>query len=800
MRWLAALAICAIASTSARADWEPRRDPFDAGVVRRYKAILARHPYDAGALRQLTAMYKQHRTVAKLEAEYRAQAEDWATLVVRARLAPSEAAWQRVVAVKPDDARGWIALGDAARRDSTTARDAYLRAAEVAATTRDKRTALTKLAATARDAPTIDAAYAGLIALAPKDARLWIERGNVQLAAKQFAAALDSFAAAEKLLRGDPERRLTAITSQGIALEGLGRGDDAITAYKRALDRTPRGYYLAQEVVLRIVDTERRRQQLPAAITWIEQRWPERARGYFEWSVLGDLHRETHDDPRAIAAYKRAVRIAPTEAETQRKLIALLDKVGSPDALAQHESAARFAPGDATIQIELAKRYHPVRRDKAFATLAALSRRLHTNISVRAAIAALYDEWEEPARAIVEYEAVARLEPGEPSHAIALGEAYWRANEPEKARAAWNRLDAIETADAAFRHGAVLAMHEAWEEATAAYTKAIARDPTHVDALYGRARAHEEQKQFADAVADARRAVALGAHATHREGLRDRTLFVRVLGKAAGDTGEDSLPSAVARWRFAFDRGDLAAGYLLVAHHSQIRSDEYHDVLLELSRRAPEDDSLALHVARSYMHRGKFDHATAELERIRKRWPKREKDVAQLLEDVATARARVKREVRERARTAPDLVGDERIGMRFGIGSDVHESSGALVAFGVYRTRRLSTGMSWAWRVDWSKRDDDMIAHGTTAVAAVITRRLFAARRWELAASVGPRFEVRYGNRIPSAAWGRAAAGGDVGLHLLPHGLPIDLGVRFHQLFTGDRNSSVLVELGFEVR
>ena len=82
MRWLAALAICALVSTSARADWGARRDPFDVGVVQRLKAILARNPHDGGALRQLVAMYKQHRTIAKLDAEYRAQGEDWAALVV----------------------------------------------------------------------------------------------------------------------------------------------------------------------------------------------------------------------------------------------------------------------------------------------------------------------------------------------------------------------------------------------------------------------------------------------------------------------------------------------------------------------------------------------------------------------------------------------------------------------------------------------------------------------------------------------------------------------------------------------
>ena len=88
MRWVAVLALC-LALVPARAvadnDWGVRRDPFDASVVRRYKALLARDPHDAAALRQLVAMYKRYRKVATLEAEYRAQIEakeDWAALVV----------------------------------------------------------------------------------------------------------------------------------------------------------------------------------------------------------------------------------------------------------------------------------------------------------------------------------------------------------------------------------------------------------------------------------------------------------------------------------------------------------------------------------------------------------------------------------------------------------------------------------------------------------------------------------------------------------------------------------------------
>ncbi len=815
MRWVAALAICLL-FTSARADWGARRDPFDPGVVSRYKAILARDPYDDGALRQLAALYKQYRTIAKLEAEYRAELaghEDWATLVVLARLPASDALalWKRAVAVKPDDARGWIALGDAARSDVTTARDAYLRASKAALTPRDKRAALTKLVAAAPDANTTDGAYAELIALAPKDGTLWLDRGNAQLAAKQFAAAKDSFATAETLLRTDPERRLTAMTSQGLALEGLGRPDDAIAQYQHALDNVPRGYYLAQELVMRVVETERKRARLPAAIAWIEKRWTERARGYFEWALLGDLYQDTHDETRAMEAYKRAVAKAPTEVATQRKLIALLHKLRPADALAQHEAAARLAPGDAPLQIELARRYHPEQPAKALATLDALAHRLSNNVSVRSQIAALYEEWEEPARAIGEYEALVALEPAEPDHAIVLGEAYWRAGNQDKARAAWNRLDKIDTADALFRHGEVLALHDAWDEAAAAYTKSLERNAASADALYGRARAYEALRRFPDAIEDARRAVSLTGSATLDDGLRNRNLLVRVLGKLYESGDRDALDRAVVRWRFAFDHGDVGAGYLLAAHHGRIRSPQHHELLRALYRRVPTDDSLGLALARSYMFRHDFTQARDELNRVARRTPARAKEVGELIEQLDDERERVEKEIRlaEAGRSnatangdPPDITGgDHRFGIRLELGSDVQAASGALVGWGIYRTHRITRGTAWAWRFDWTKRDDDMLEHKAIALGGVIATRLLDTRRVEVAAGAGVRAELRYGENIPNAAFDRGAIAGDLTLELSPRALPATLGVRFdHSLTDGARSSALLVELGFEVR
>jgi len=820
MRWIIAATLCMIAAAHVRADdWGVRRAAFDPVVVNRYKAILARDPHDERILRALIGLYRRYRTVAKLEAEYRAKlaaGDDWASLVVLARLprssrAESNALWKRALAANPDDATGWLAAGDAASTEPAVARDLYRRAAELVTGPRRKRVALTKLIGAAglvNDIATVDRAYTELISFAPRDGMLWLERGNAQLAAKRFDAAVTSFITAEPLLRARPEHRLSAMMNRGIALDGLGRSDEAIAELERTLDQVPRGYYLGQELVFRIVEIERRRHQLAAAIARLEARWPERRRGYFEWATLGDLHAETLDEDRAVQDYEHAVAKAPTEVGTQRKLIALLDKLYPDRALARHVAAARVAPGDVELQIGLAKRYHPIDEAEALATLEALARRMKGSVNARTKIAELYEEWHDLARAIREYEAIATLEPADADHAIVLGEAYWRAGNPTKASAAWDRLDKIGTPAALLRHGEELALHEMWGDAVTAYTKSLALDATNADTWYGRARAQDALEHFAAAIEDARRAVSLTANATHADGLRNRQLLVRELGHAYARGNHADLELAVVRWRFAFDHGDVTAGYLLAAHHSRIRSHQLHEVLVELYRLVPEDDSLAIALARSFEHRGEFDSARRELELVARRTPARAEEMTKLLVLLESDRERYEQEIRweeegDRSKAAgrPDLVGrSHRLGMRVELGGDVQEASGALFGFGLYLSSRRGRGTSIAMRLDWTKRTDAIEAVDTYALAGGLARRLFDLRKLEIAIVAGPRLELRY-DRGPSTAWNRLALCGDVALELLPRAIPATLGLRFDHVFTDDANSSaLLLELGFEVR
>src|SRR6266850_5701537 len=100
MRWIVVVAVL-VARTAHGDDWAPTRDPFDPVVVARYRAILDRDPYDASALAKLVELYRKYRTIDRLVHDL---GDDWAGLVVRARLARSignaadaRALWTRAV-------------------------------------------------------------------------------------------------------------------------------------------------------------------------------------------------------------------------------------------------------------------------------------------------------------------------------------------------------------------------------------------------------------------------------------------------------------------------------------------------------------------------------------------------------------------------------------------------------------------------------------------------------------------------------------------------------------------------------
>jgi tetratricopeptide (TPR) repeat protein/HEAT repeat protein len=640
-----------VAHAQPAGDWGVKRDPFNPTDIARYKAILRASPHDAGALAKLLELYRRYRTIDLLKDEYGKQldkaADDVPALIVMGRLqrttgddARALELFERAVAKKDDDAQTWLYIGELekAAGKNKEARAAYDKA--LAHATKDSKRkalrALADLALATGDNDAANAYFQQFLELDPKNAQLWIERGDAMLAAGKRELALDSYTAAEKLLGADPAKRVEVVARRGQALEGMGKDDDAVAEYRRAIKLAPKGYYLEVELTGRIIDIFRRKQALPQLLGQYEKEWPDAARGHFEWDTLGKLYEETGAQDKAITALKRAVAKAPWELETQRRLIQLLENSGRDDeALAAYEAVVRAAPGEARFQLDLAERYwRRGQEKKGLDTLTRLEQRFPQDTGVLSAIADLYMRWGKEDLAIVEYERLAKLEPDDPTHLITLGEQYWTKNDRTRAVATWKRLIASGKASGYAKLGEVLAEHGN-NEARANFDKAISLDGKNPDLYKLRAAFLETQKAYDLALADWDKVLALlGTKSTDRIARRDaRRHYVNVVTRIGGTKEAQKRTEWEARAR----SGDLETGYMLVDYYAKRpQKDQPLLALEDLHKRVPDDQDLTLDLVKAYKDQRKFQLAVDTLQELLKTAPSREREIYSMISAIKT--------------------------------------------------------------------------------------------------------------------------------------------------------------------
>ena len=658
-RLLFALALASVPAAAVAApddDWGVTRDPFNLKDIGAYKGTLARAPHDPTSFARLLELYKRYRTIDLLKGEYAkvlaAKPADWSALVVSARLeratgdeAKALAFYTSAVAAKADDANAWLAIGelDVRATKPADARAAYDKALAHTSTKDLEKKALRALADLALAANDIDAANAyfkQFLDLDPTNAQLWIERGDAMLAANRRDIALESYAAAEKLLGSDPARRVEVVSRRGQALEAMGKEDEAIAEYRRAIKLAPKGYYLEVELTGRIIDIYRKQQKLGALLAAYEKEWPEGARGHFEWNTLGKLYEETGSQDKAIAALKRAVAKSPSELETQRHLITLLENSGRDDeALAQYEAVVRAAPGDARFQIDLADRYARRGEDKkALEVMQRLEQRFPSDAGVLSAIADFYQRIGKEDLAIVEYERLAKLEPDDPSHLVVLGEQYWTKGDKAHALATWKQITRSGKAISFAKLGEVMAEHNDAVSARTAYDEAIKLDPKVADYYKGRAGVLEMLKQPDAAIADLMKLLAIvGTKPTDRLARRDAHRRIVALAVRLPGNGSNGIRKLADAWRSGFAQGDVESGYFLIeVYAKQPMQGEPRATLEKLSKLVPDDQELVLDLVAALRRDHHYDQAVAKLLELAKAVPSREREVYSKISEIKT--------------------------------------------------------------------------------------------------------------------------------------------------------------------
>ncbi|HEY6033673.1 MAG TPA: tetratricopeptide repeat protein [Kofleriaceae bacterium] len=835
MRTALVIALCTARAAAQPADWAPQRDAFDPHVIARYEQMLAADPFDARTLAKLARLFTGRHTTAELERRLRDDRP--AGLIARAQLhrtrndpAGALALYERATELAPAGpfaAKTWLAIAQLHRDrgESAEARAAYRQALALCpppALAVAALRALADLAANARD-PEAETYFVQLLALAPDDPELWLARGS-SLAAREPRLASDSFARAEELLVHDPARRLDAIARRGDALDRARDPHAAEAEYWRAIGLAPKGYYLVPELVARIVDVARRAKQLPALRAQLLHDWPERSRGYLEWSTLGQIANELGDRDTAIAELGRAARIAPWELSTQRALIALLVATGR-DPRDQLRAAIRAAPSEPTLQLELAQRTWP--NQAALALLDRTAEQFSRDASVVLAVAQQLVTWNQPARAERWFEAVARLEPDDDDHWLALAEAHFAADDHRGAVAAWRRVSRPRPGAMLRFASALLDEHDA-EQALRWIDASIAIDGLDPEAWRLRAEAGEARNDLERAVEDALREVSLTR--PDRGALRRaRHHVVRLLEKTRPPPGASADPPDeasydlwdryVTRWHDALwaEHPDLDAGYLYVEAIASSHCtsdpvlapqcpDDLRSSLEHLVGLVPDDPDLLRNAIRVYQEQDMYREAEAGLEKLLRLEPRAAPAIREAIDLVrASMTLRDRGELLYAAhvhlpdgiiaafadKPSPDAPASLRAGIAIDYGATLHGSLGGSIGLGAFAQSPFGvTGaksFSFAeLRADWNQST----ASDAAALSAGIGRQFAAFSVASLSLCVDERAELRFGDPMAGAALATDASAA-LGLY----DAPLDLAVRIEQWYAGSSATRALLEV-----
>ena len=528
------------------------------------------------------------------------------------------------------------------------ARAAYEKALSHASGTDMKKKvlrALADLALTTGDNEGANDYFKQFLDLDPKNAQLWIERGDAMLAAGKRDVALESYTAAEKLLGSDPAKHVEIVSRRGQALEAMGKDDEAVAEYRRAIKLAPKGYYLEVELTGRIIDIYRRKQALPQLLAQYDKEWPEGARGHFEWNTLGRLYEETGAQDKAIAALKKAVAKAPYELETQRRLIQLLENSGRDDEAlravrgGRSRCARRGALSARACRALLAPRRREEGTRYARAAADAVSQRRWRAVGDRRPLHALGQGRPRDHQ----YERLAKLEPDDPAHLVTLGEQYYQKGDKKRANDVWKRLTATGKAPgyAKLRRGQRGAQPANRRRDELQEGDRPRRQEPRVP--QGPASLYESTKRYQEAMTRVEEGPRPHRHPERidsRAAMR-RGTTVQIVTRMNGNVERDQLK----KWKDGFDKpADSEAGYFLVEYYT--RKNDYPSCAATLEKQrtlVPDDYDLLLDLVKAYRHAPRPTRPSRYSSSSRRSSPRASREIYQQISESRPRRARTTR-------------------------------------------------------------------------------------------------------------------------------------------------------------
>lgn len=143
-----------------------------------------------------------------------------------------------------------------------------------------------------------------------------------------------------------------------------------------------------------------------------------------------------------------------------------------------------------------------------------------------------------------------------------------------------------------------------------------------------------------------------------------------------------------------------------------------------------------------------------------------------------------------------------RVGLR--VGGGIARVGSLAMSLGVAGTLRLSPHLAATARADWTRRESGMQGLDAIALSAGLATPLATTRLAVIAAGLGARGELRFGDTFDARPVREAGLAADATLDLILRDMPIVVGARVSQgatpLVADAHETAVLLELGLELR
>jgi tetratricopeptide (TPR) repeat protein len=506
----------------------------------------------------------------------------------------------------------------------------------------DRREALELLAEVELDRHDYPAAEAAFTELARA------EQGSVfaltafarALAARgEHARAAEAYRAALPKLSGDARAVAPALLEQATSELEAGEHARALETLARAQRLAAGAAGLRNAVAELRLSAHRRAGTLRALGDELSAQAP---RSFEDAALLARVLEELGDVEQAQQALRRALAFKPKDAPTRLRLVRSLTSQGRlEEAIREHERLVESAPGEPAYVTGLAQTLlDSGQRAQALQLLQRTAQRFAGDARIARALLDVYARWGETERAREMVERLARIEPGDPSHMITLGQELLQRGDEAGSRAAFAR--ALERAsDRAAAHaalGEIYLDHDQGDRALEHFTHAVRLERDDARYARGLAEAFERVRRFADAEAAWRRVMELagGDRASRREARRRIVLLWSNSGELRGKLRELELafglsPSDGGAPRVApkspvapdLEAGRfLAEGYrMLAAAGRRARADATlsratEQVLVRLLELAPGDIDALIALERLRAARGDLRGASAVLEKL----------------------------------------------------------------------------------------------------------------------------------------------------------------------------------------